>query len=224
MPIVVTCPGCHKRFQVSDKFAGKTGPCPKCKTQIRIPTKEEEVVVHAPEEFGPKTTEGRAVLKPIERTEVKLSPVIIVAICAGVLATLLVAFVLGLAFRETGVPQFLLGLGAVALAPPVVFAGYTFLRNDELEPYRGVSLGIRVAICSVVYALLWGIYAVVATVVLGGTVEMWHLFFVAPVLIGIGALGALACLDLDYGTACIHYGFYLIVTVVLRLVMGLTPF
>ena len=35
MAIDVTCPSCHTRFQVSDKFAGKSGPCPKCKNTIR---------------------------------------------------------------------------------------------------------------------------------------------------------------------------------------------
>ena len=49
MPINVTCPGCLKRFSVADKFAGKKGPCPKCKKIITIPKKEDEVVIHAPE-------------------------------------------------------------------------------------------------------------------------------------------------------------------------------
>ena len=39
------------------------------------------------------------------------------------------------------------GLGALVLAPPLVLAGYTFLRDDELEPYRGRELGLRVAAC-----------------------------------------------------------------------------
>lgn len=37
MPILVTCPGCKAQFNVSDKFAGKQGPCPKCKAVISIP-------------------------------------------------------------------------------------------------------------------------------------------------------------------------------------------
>ncbi|MEC8508925.1 MAG: MJ0042-type zinc finger domain-containing protein, partial [Planctomycetota bacterium] len=35
MSIRVTCPGCHARFNVSDQFAGKSGPCPKCKKTIQ---------------------------------------------------------------------------------------------------------------------------------------------------------------------------------------------
>ena len=30
MAITVTCPGCHKKFVVSEKFAGKSGPCKYC--------------------------------------------------------------------------------------------------------------------------------------------------------------------------------------------------
>ena len=68
MPIKVICPGCTKRFTVSEKFAGQKGPCPHCKAEIKIPeVAEEEVVIHAPENFGPKDAGGRAVLKPIER-------------------------------------------------------------------------------------------------------------------------------------------------------------
>ena len=52
MSIPVICRGCHARFKVSDKFAGKSGACPKCKATINVPTKEEEVKVHAPAEFA----------------------------------------------------------------------------------------------------------------------------------------------------------------------------
>ena len=38
MAIQVLCSGCGSRFAVSDRFAGKTGPCPKCKKPITIPT------------------------------------------------------------------------------------------------------------------------------------------------------------------------------------------
>ena len=69
MPIPVTCPGCLARFTVSDKYAGKQGPCPKCKQTITVPDKSQEVVIHAPENYGPKDAGGRPVLKPIKRVE-----------------------------------------------------------------------------------------------------------------------------------------------------------
>ena len=69
MPIQVTCPKCFKRFQVSEKFAGKTGPCPNCKSQIKVPEASEEVVIHAPEDDAPKDRSGQSVLKPLKREE-----------------------------------------------------------------------------------------------------------------------------------------------------------
>ena len=52
MSILVICPGCKKQFQVSEKHAGKSGPCPQCKAIIKVPKQEEQVVVHTPEQFG----------------------------------------------------------------------------------------------------------------------------------------------------------------------------
>ena len=72
MPIQVTCPGCLSRFTVSDKYAGKKGPCPKCKKEIMVPDKAQEVVIHAPEVSGPKDSKGVAVLKPIKRGEFRV--------------------------------------------------------------------------------------------------------------------------------------------------------
>ena len=85
MPIQVTCPGCLSRFSVSDKFAGKKGPCPKCKKEISIPTKAEEVVIHAPEPTGPKDSQGKVILKPIRRTDTLLTRRLLVFIAGAVL-------------------------------------------------------------------------------------------------------------------------------------------
>ncbi|MCA9246062.1 MAG: hypothetical protein KDA42_03075, partial [Planctomycetales bacterium] len=80
MPIHVICPGCHARFSVSEKFAGKKGPCPKCKKEIQVPAATEEVKIHAPEhsEVGAKSAGGKLVLKPIERQETKVKPVLLI--------------------------------------------------------------------------------------------------------------------------------------------------
>lgn len=226
MPIQVTCPGCHARFKVSDKFAGQTGPCPKCKKAITIPTKEEEVVIHAPEGYGPKGVDGTATLKPIERKETSASVAFIVGIVAAGLLVVAIAFAMRQVYPAGTVPKWLLGLGALVLAPPLVFAGYTFLRDQELEPYRGQALWLRVAICSVVYAGLWGLHLYVRSMIVGsaGGFELFHFLYFLPLLIVPGALAAMATLDLDSISAGLHYGLYLLVTVLLRLLMGLTPF
>lgn len=223
MPIPVVCPGCKKSFNVSDKFAGKQGPCPKCKTIIKVPAKSEQVVVHAPEEFGPKDTKGRAVLKPIARHETKVSPRLTAVIVGAIVVVLAAAWMLRSPTGE--VSSLLLAFGALILAPPLAWAGYTFLRDDELEPFRGKELWIRVGACSVVYAALWGLVALVTGYVLGGDrVEVVHMVFIAPLMVGIGAFAAFASLDFEFGTAAVHCALYLLVTVALRLILGLSPF
>ena len=223
MAITVICPGCHKRFSVSDKFAGQKGPCPSCKAVINIPATADEVVVHAPESFGPKDAAGRAVLKPIFRQETSFSPLAALAIGGSVVALLVIA--IGLRSYDGEVPPWILGVGAWLLGPPLAYGGYTFLRNDELEPYRGRSLLIRSLICGTVYALLWGLYfGGVQYLNDGDPLELFQLAVAVVPLVGIGASAAFACLDLDFGNGLIHYSLYLLVTVLLRLIMGMTAY
>jgi len=221
MAINVVCPGCHARFQVSDKFAGKKGPCPKCKAEITVPTKSEEIIIHGAEEFeGVKDSKGRSVLRPTSRTEVKVSPPVVVGIVGAAILVLVIAFLVRVSCEKKA-PTVVLALGSVVLAPPLVLGGYTFLRDDELAPYRGVSLGIRVAICSVVYALLWGVFAVVVNVLSPGQVpQVWFLVFAVPPFMIAGATAGFASLDLDFGSGFFHYGLYLLVTALLRMVTG----
>jgi hypothetical protein len=225
MAISVVCPGCKKRFSVSEQFAGKKGPCPKCKATITIPEKAEEVVVHAPATSGPKGVTGRPVLQPIFREEMKLSPVVAAGIGAGVLVVFIIALVLrfGVEDKES-FSTLLLAAGAILLAPPLVFGGYSFLRNDELEPYRGQSLWIRVGICALVYAGLWIVLPGTKFTLTLDSLEIFHLVFIVPLMFAAGAGTAFACLDLDFGNGAFHYGLYLVITVLLRLTIGLAPF
>jgi hypothetical protein len=222
MSIAITCPGCHARFNVSDKYAGQTGPCPKCKHPIRIPEKSEEVVIHAPDDFGPKDAKGRAVLKPIERDEPGVSPVTMAAVAATCIACLVVAFFLGRTYdsgQGSGVPLPLLATGAVVLGPLLAFAGYGLLRDHELEPHRGASLWIRAVVCGLIYAALWGAYAFIKHQLLDGEIEVFHLMFLAPVLAVIGGVTALASLELSMGSGVLHFGIYVLITCLLRWVM-----
>ncbi len=156
MPLNIVCPGCKKRFTVSEKFAGQKGPCPKCKAEIEIPALEDQVVVHAPESETLKDSKGRSVSKPILREEMKFSPKVAIGVGVVVLVVLILAFILRRGPDSDPIPNIIPFLGAVLFAPPLVFAGYTFLRNDELEPYRGKDLWIRVSACAASYGELIG--------------------------------------------------------------------
>jgi cation transport ATPase len=220
MSINIVCPGCKKRFSVDDKHAGKKGPCPKCKTVLEIPAIEEEIVIHGPEESLPKDSKGRSVIDPIMREETTVSTKGIVGICVFVVVVFGIAFGLR-AYEE--LPFLFKLLGAVSLAPPLVLSGYTFLRNDELEAYRGKELAIRVLVCSAVYAALWGLFAFIPAV-LGIEFTPYQLAFVTIPFVLVGGFAAFASFDLEYLTGVMHYGLYVIVTVLMRVVAGLDAF
>jgi hypothetical protein len=225
MPIHVICPGCHARFQVSDKFAGKKGPCPKCKKVIRVPDASEQVVVHEPEhsEAGARDAQGRYVLKPLARTKVRLHPLATVAIVGSTLSIVVIALA-ARTVQDTGLRLIILSAGAIVLAPPLALAGYSFLRNTELEPYRGRALAGRTAICSAVYAASWGAYWLLYPIFWGDApVEALNVVPFAVGFLLLGAGTAYVCYDLDFGSGFFHYALYLLVTILMRMAMGLAP-
>lgn len=269
MAIEVSCPSCKTKFTVSDKFAGKQGPCPKCKAPITIPKPEAkpaappapaaakpgagakpgtapgksaapasapgaagaktpaaaaskpapepmpEVVIHAPEAAGPKNASGRSVTKPISRRETKFQLVPAVIISAGVLATLVVTWIMRGQLQQN---VMLRGIGLLLLSPAIAVAGYTFLRDDELEPYRGRWLWIRAGICGLVYLAMWGVYSYLPA---EATAEAWNWIIVGPPFFLVGAAAAFATLDLDFGNGFFHYCFYVLVTLLLGATAGL---
>lgn len=226
MTIDVTCSGCKTRFQVSEKFAGKQGPCPKCKTVIKIPELKDQVIIHSPELEGPKDSTGQLVLKPIARKETRLTAVQIVGILGGVVLVLIVALFLRITYAKTPDQDFPLGIligGAIVLAPLLSFAGYTFLRDSELEPYRGTELILRLIPVTIVYPGLWGLFWFVFWY-LGfqyAPLDLIHYGLAIPAVVLIGAFTAHLSLDLEPAQAAFHCAMYLGATVLLRAIVGL---
>jgi hypothetical protein len=203
---------------VSDEFAGKTGPCPNCKTSIQVPDKSQEVKVHAPDEFGgARGATGKLVLKPIARLESKFQPVVAAGVAAAVVVVAAITWIAGPVLQENLMIRV---AGLVLITPPLVVAAYLFLHHDdELEPYRGIPLYVRSSICAAGYILLWGVFAHVTGNFAGG--ELWNWFVVAPPFLIMGSLVALATLDLDFGSGFLHYAFYVLVTIVLQWLAGM---
>ncbi len=218
MAITVVCVKCRSRFSVNEKFAGQTGPCPKCKAPIRVPTKTEEVKVHGGEQFvsGGRNATGQLVLKPIARTETRVEPVHAVAIAGAAISVIVVTWIGGdILARST--PACALGL--LLISPPLALAAYTFLRDDEKEPYRGKELLIRASICAGGYIVMWGTFSYLAGTLLTG--DLWQWLFVVPPFLAIGGAMPTLSLDLDYGDGVFHYTFYMLATLGLRWVAGM---
>ncbi len=221
MPIQVTCPKCLKRFQVSEKFAGKTGPCPACKNQIRVPELNEQVVVHAPDDGAPKDRSGTSVLKPLKRSETDVTRKGLMITAGAVLAAIGAA----IGLRMSGGPSmYLLAIGAVAIAPPLVWAGYTFVRDSELAPYVGAELRNRVLITSVLFSALWILYAFVPAYVADyeSPSQMSFMWFgiIFSVMLVIGALISVGTFEIEFASGLAHVGLYLISTLLLALLSG----
>jgi hypothetical protein len=247
MPIQVTCPGCKATFNVSDKYAGRQGPCPKCKAVITIPKLEaakkvEEVKIAAPEEVGTtgKSATGRPVLKPIERQDAKLTPAAAGAIVGVLVVMFVAAWFAGPhllapdrllpeerndpALASTYAGQWwtafvLRAVGLVIVGFPIVWAGYLALRDDELEPFRGRSLLVRSLICLAVYLGMWGGYGLLPDD-LHTSGYAW-VYIALPFLI-VGSLIAYFCFDFDVTSAVIHCVAFITLTLMLGMTAGLT--
>lgn len=228
MPIRVICPGCHTRFQVGDEHAGKSGACPKCKGPIEIPKTEDEVVIHAPEmEAGAVDSKGRSVLKPLKRKEAKLQLNTTLIVVGACLLSVAVAFLAGRSELSDDAQWWTLAVGAALLGPPLAYAGYSFLRDDELDAYRGLDVVLRSVGCGLAFAVTWGLYVYLASQIFGDDafredglsfVQMGGLLIG---MTGIGALASLVAFDLDFVTGALNFALYLGVCIILRLVMGL---
>jgi hypothetical protein len=230
MPIHVICPGCHSRFKVGDQHAGKTGACPKCKGPIQIPAAGSEVVIHEPElEAGAKDAKGRSVLRPIRRKETKFQLNTALVIGGLTLLVFAIAFLVGASKADLGDNiNYVLIAGAVLLGPPLAYAGYSFLRDDEKGAFQGTDLLIRCLACGLVYALAWGVYWYVGNQIFDsdvyaeGGLELFQIGILAGVAILIGVFTAYVAFDLDPITCFFHFALYFGTTVLLRAVMGLT--
>ena len=218
--IRVTCNGCHTRFNVSEKFAGREGPCPKCKKSILIPAPEKAVQVHERESFGPKTATGASSLKPIFRKDASVSAVQWVLIGAVVVGFVAIAFLLRMQVTtdeaRAAFSSWILVVAAILLAAPCVYAGYTFLRGSELGGYDGQELWGRVAMCAAVYGLSWLLIPVIGLAMdnqIGVGIGVALMF-------GLGAFAAFLLLGIDYMMGILHYGLFFGCSILLRTIAG----
>lgn len=230
MPIHVVCPGCHARFKVGDQHAGKTGACPKCKGPIQIPAAGDDVVIHEPElEAGAKDAKGRSVLKPIRRKETKFQLNAALIVGGAAILTIAIAFLIGRSKDDLGeqtLTYILMG-GAVVLGPALAYAGYFFLRDDELAAFQGTDLLVRSVGCGLAYAAMWGLYWYLGYQVFGSDaynkegLELFQVGILAAVAIALGTGAAFVAFDFEPITGFFHFALFFGTTILLRAVMGL---
>lgn len=242
MAIQVTCTGCKTRFKVSEQFAGRKGPCPKCKAVIQIPTKEQEVVIHgaagAGAVDGAKTPGGaRAIPQPIFREDKGVSPLAIGIGVGSFVAILIGALVLRFAVlemavdtrgREIGltIPSLIaLAIGAFLVGIPTSYYGFRALETADIEKMPVREALFRSLICAACYAVLWGLVWVFKVYVFehgpANPLALYEIAIYAPVMILVAGVAAMASFNLDYVKGLLHGGLYVAFCVALRLIMGL---
>ena len=223
MAITVVCPGCMKRFQVGDRFAGQKGPCPNCNTIINIP--KAEVKVHAPDDFaqGGKTTQGRLLLKPIERINADFDPIRAAWVTGGALGVVFLAWLIGRMGLSVGVLDLIGSVGLFLIGFPLAFFGYYVTRDrEELFVLTGRDLYQKVAICAAAYAVLWIFFETLvwytSANVGDNTIFLWVYF---AVTITFAMFVAHAVFDINTGQAPLHALIYFVPIILLRGIMGL---
>lgn len=224
MAIPVTCPSCFKRFSVSDKFAGKTGPCPACQKPIKIPEKSEEVVIHAPDTATPKDSTGKSILSPVRRKEVKLGMPVILGASLG--AVTVFAIAIGLRLSGDAPPTGLLAPASFLLGLPLVFVGYWFLQDDELEGFRGRPLLLRCALAALIFAVTWALYAFLPMYISGyesmAEISGLEMAIFIALMIAVGTAASVLIFELEVTQGILHYMLYFAVTFALAWLAG-TP-
>ncbi len=109
---------------------------------------------------------------------------------------------------------------AFAIAPPIVFVAYTFLRNQELGTFKGQELWFRVLICSTIYAVLW--FAMqLGYIAFNDKYDLGSWVTALVPMLAIGGATAMYCLDFDYVIGLVHYGMYLGICLIGRWIAGI---
>lgn len=221
MPISVVCPGCLKRFQVSEKFAGMKGPCPKCNTVINIP--KEQVVIHGTDDFasGGKNAKGELILKPISRIETQMSKNEIILALVGSIAILLLALILGKVLTNSRLLDAIGFFGMLAISFPLALFGYRQIRDPEsIDIFEGADLYKRAGLCGGIYTLLWFLFETLSWYI-SANANYFFYFLCMAVFIGLSLIAAHAIFDFDFVRGLLHYGIFWISIIVLRGTMGL---
>ena len=212
MSIHVICPGCMTQFEVSDRFAGKKGPCPKCGHIIEIP--KQNVTIVSPDELvvDGKKVQNPDLIRPIEQKSYSFTASAIVVNLAVLTAVLAVALVFHFVhFLPLAIP---VGIALVlAVGYPLMKYGYmTFRDPNDLEIFLGGQLGKKSILGAVVLLALWLVYELILYYMNPGSMALAYL---VPVVI-FAAFVPLVIFDLDFTDSLAVAVVFLLTVILLR--------
>ena len=243
MAISVVCPGCKKRFKVSDQFGGRKGPCPNCKTVITIPEKGPEIVIHGADEAqGTEAAVRRKIIQPVFREDLLFGWMDYVGLTAtvvgwivGILAVRMtwpaptVATIANPNPAEVGsaVPWWTLALGAILIAIPSAVFGYRFLRDRDRGGAPSEQLSIRMAATAVGLPLIWVLPTLLRYTLdfqADQPLEIYYAVALGPIMLALATAIPWLAYEMQGGRALVIGGLYLMLTLASRMAVGLTPF
>jgi len=221
MAIDVICTGCHKRFQVSDEFAGMKGPCPGCKTVIEIPKLEDIVVVH---ERETTKTGAPTKLNSIRRqgtTVSKLEIIIsLVAVTLGLTTAFIGRFTISGASSSPsiliwGIAGSMLGLGTSLL-------GYIVLRNSELEIVNDRKTILKASGIGILYAVLWRLQIIItdSALTMEDGIILPGVIVLALALTAIASFLPMVLLEFEFAQGLVHTSLFIAALVAYSLILG----
>ncbi|GHT34281.1 hypothetical protein FACS189427_01300 [Planctomycetales bacterium] len=219
MPINVVCPGCLKRFKVSDRFAGMKGPCPNCNSLINIP--KTAVKIHGAEEFdkGGKTVTGKLILKPLEHLDMDFNPAKAGICLIGVSAVFIIALLIGSMNLSRSTLDIIGGAALIFIAFPVSLFGYLILRDrEDLFMLTGSDLYKKAGLCAAVYSAVWILFECTAWYTSANEYIIWFYFIAFAVAAAAAAHGIL---DINFGSALLHFLIFFVAVLFLRWAIGL---
>ncbi|MBA62551.1 MAG: hypothetical protein CMJ76_09325 [Planctomycetaceae bacterium] len=221
MAIDVICTGCHKRFQVSEQFAGQKGPCPGCKTMIEIPNLEDIVVVH---ERETTKTGAPARIDSIKRqkTTVNKSEFIlaVAAFSMGLIVALITRFTLSEANQHPGMllaisAGCLLGIGTSLLGYIVLRGQDTEIRNDRKTIIKGCLVGV-------LYTFFWRLQELITSGVLtpDGNIILPGVIILVITLVVIASFVPMAVFEFEYTQGLVHVILFISALAIYSLILG----
>ena len=200
------------QFEVSDRFAGKKGPCPKCGHIIEIP--KVNVTIVSPDEL---VVDGKKVqnpdhVRPIEQKSYSFTASAVIVNLAVLTAVLAVALV----FHFVHAPFLAVPVGialVLAVAYPLMKYGYmTFRDPNDLEIFLGGQLGKKSILDAAVLLALWLVYELVLLYMNPGGMALAYLIPVAV----FAAFVPVVIFDMDFSDSLAVAVVFLLAVILLR--------